>query len=199
MPVILGKSGVNRELKEIYLGNSGVNKKEKELYLGKGGINKQIYQSALFTLANVPVDGVTYNFPAGFVATSIEFNANVVLPQPSGSNFRSSVFKITMTDGGYIHVHSESSIDKIEHESYYDTWFQYLASVSGYDVIYNFASATYSGNIRVTVDSSKMINFYFGNVLKYSKISPISTFNIASYTAVVSSGGSASYTNLIIK
>lgn len=44
MPVILGKSGVNKELKEIYLGNSGVNKKEKELYLGKGGVNKQVYK-----------------------------------------------------------------------------------------------------------------------------------------------------------
>lgn len=43
MPVILGESGVNKELSSIYLGNSGVNKQGKELYLGKSGVNKQIY------------------------------------------------------------------------------------------------------------------------------------------------------------
>lgn len=43
MPLILGKDGVNRELKEVYLGVGGVNKQVNELYLGKGGVNNQIY------------------------------------------------------------------------------------------------------------------------------------------------------------
>ncbi len=54
MPVILGKSGVNKECKEIYLGNGGINKKEKEIYLGKSGVNKQVYKASIlpYTLTN---------------------------------------------------------------------------------------------------------------------------------------------------
>lgn len=46
MPLILGKSGVNKELNSIYLGKSGVNKNLGELYLGKNGVNKSIFTSA---------------------------------------------------------------------------------------------------------------------------------------------------------
>ncbi len=72
MPVLLGKSGVNRELKEIYLGNSGINRKEKKLYLGKSGVNKQIFSSNV-DLASVPTDGTVITFSNQLV-TTIEFD-----------------------------------------------------------------------------------------------------------------------------
>lgn len=62
MPIILGRDGINRQQKEIYLGIGGVNKKQKEVYQGVGGVNKKIY-TGVFTLASIPVDGVTRNFP----------------------------------------------------------------------------------------------------------------------------------------
>ncbi len=86
MPVILGKSGVNREIKEIYLGNSGINRKEKELYLGKGGVNKQIYTGELFKLVDVPLDSTVYNFPSTIIPNSIEVSI-----YSTGSKFTSAI------------------------------------------------------------------------------------------------------------
>ena len=46
MPLILGKDGFNKELKEIYLGVGGVNRKQKEIYVGQGGVNKKVYKAS---------------------------------------------------------------------------------------------------------------------------------------------------------
>jgi len=85
MPVILGKSGVNRELKEIYLGNSGINRKEKELYLGKVGVNKQVYKDALLRLDSVPIDGVSRDLPSRFTPSYIEFT--IIMNSVIGTNY----------------------------------------------------------------------------------------------------------------
>ncbi len=74
MATILGKSGVNKELIEIYLGNSGISKKEKELYLGKSGVNKQMYSSRpvlKIKITSVPLNGTRITFDIPFVFTSI--------------------------------------------------------------------------------------------------------------------------------
>ncbi len=47
MPLILGKDGVNRELKEVYIGVGGINKKVNEVYIGQGGVNKQVYKNTI--------------------------------------------------------------------------------------------------------------------------------------------------------
>lgn len=44
MPVFLGKSGINRQIEDIYMGNGGANMNQKEIYLGSDGVNKRIYQ-----------------------------------------------------------------------------------------------------------------------------------------------------------
>ncbi len=91
MPLILGKDGVNRELKEVYLGVGGINKQVKELYLGKGGVNKQIYRAS--TDINIPL--INFSAPAyafskistgmvtPFNTATFDFN----LTQPSARTF----------------------------------------------------------------------------------------------------------------
>ncbi len=72
MPLILGKDGVNREIKEGHLGVGGINKKINEAYIGQGGVNKKIYTGTLFELASVPVDGNIKPFQTSLLANSIE-------------------------------------------------------------------------------------------------------------------------------
>ncbi len=89
MPVILGKSGVNKELKEIYLGNLGVNKKEKEIYQGKVGINRKIYTETLFELANIQIYDYLNNkpFPNTLYPNSIEFDYYVSSRSGTSASF----------------------------------------------------------------------------------------------------------------
>ncbi|GEM_PF-1969328 len=88
MPLILGKDGVNREIKDVYLGVGGINKQVKELYLGKGGVNKQVYTGELFRLnsferLNPPRHPESYDyppytdFPQIYAPRSIELTLNI--------------------------------------------------------------------------------------------------------------------------
>ncbi len=114
MPLILGKDGVNKEIKKVYLGSGGINKQEKELYLGKGGINKQIYSSepvSKVNMTNVPLNGVmiTFNMPfvfsyiyAELYATNSKNNNSANTTLELFLRSESNYYKIIMNnDSGY--------------------------------------------------------------------------------------------------
>lgn len=78
MPLILGKDGVNRVLKDVYLGGGGLNKQQKELYLGKDGVSKHIYAKPLLYINDVPFDNEYKVFSPAIKAKTIEVTTKVI-------------------------------------------------------------------------------------------------------------------------
>ncbi|GEM_PF-3326673 len=204
MPLILGKSGVNRELKEIYLGNSGVNKKEKELYLGKGRVNKQIYQNALFTLASVPVDGVARQFATPLFPKTIEFDASVNLGShpPRPSVFAGISFGLAGNGTGNLSLSSEyGATGKGENIELDDqtTLFGYSSFTGGVWRSIHLGGSSYLGHIKIELIGNTFYLYKDNTLIGSAVLTDISSFQIIDYSASVSSGRSATFTNLVIK
>ena len=73
MAIIIGDSGVNRALKEVYIGDNGVNRKQNEIYVGEGGVNRKILTGEY--LLDNPNQGVTY-YPNTAINTELSFEIN---------------------------------------------------------------------------------------------------------------------------
>ena len=192
MPLILGKDGINKELKNIYIGVGGINKKINELYIGQDGVNRKIYQSSLFTLDSVPIDGQTRNFPSTLPSKIIEFDMSVSI----NSINKSALLKLITTIGA-IEIWSEWS-NNPEDGLVNDTYIVYYDNLSGY-ALSHIGSSSFSGHVKILIETST-IYYYVNNVLKYSKAINVSTIDLTQYFASKSIGTiAASYTNLIIK
>jgi len=159
MPVILGKSGVNRELKEIYLGNSGINRKEKELHLGKSGVNKQIYTSnvdikdithtSIINFAPILINEIIFTIDSSSVfnwsskVSSDRSNLGIIITMESG-------IKISIADTAWQTYDSEYGEYIIVTEPYYSMPnYGGIGTGRGYTVMRNFRMVYTTDNILI--------------------------------------------------
>ncbi len=196
MSVILGKNGVNRELKEIYLGNSGVNNKEKELYLGKDGINKQIYQSALYTQNTVIFSSLsnTYTtFPTVLTPNSIELT---ITPGAVIRNqtYQFDVFNDTMSHMTGFRISYYQDVDGSDRQDS-------IVIGSSYNLVQSLEYLSLATVVFKVIFNATSCDLYVNGVYKstvtYASAS-ISKPTFVKFRAIAPSG-SAIGTNLLIK
>lgn len=170
MPLILGKDGVNRELKDVYIGVGGVNKQQKELYLGKGGVSKQIYTSM------VDIKGITHTNVINFAPILIN---EIIFTIESSSvfNWSSKAYSDRSNLGIIITMESGITISMADTawQTYDSEYGEYIIVTEPYYSMRNYGGIStgrnYSvmRNFRVVYTTDNIINYYTGRPISGSR------------------------------
>ncbi len=188
MPVILGKSGENKELKEVYLGLGGVNKQEKELYLGKSGVNKKVFQKSLFEMVSIPSNKDYTQFPNSPFTPKSSIKVKINPNNSQGSA------EIRLYPDNYYNSNWFTRF-MAGYDTYYSSY-SYMITYNGYQVMYNTTARSDSNLFEIIFNSSN-IQFYINSTLISTK--PYIEFNLTSSPVPIygyNSIGSNSYTTI---